>query len=45
MQTLETQMTTAEVAACRWRAWAREKAGSGSLMQEEVQLLTHLHIS
>ena len=38
-------MTTAEVAECRWWAWAREKAGSGSLLQKEVQLLIYLHIS
>ncbi len=39
MQGLEAQMSTAEVAECRWKAWAREKAGSKTLLQREVHLL------
>lgn len=32
-------MSTAEVAQCRWKAWARDKAGSETPLQREVHLL------
>ena len=41
VQGLEAQLSTAEVAECRWRAWAQEMAGSKSPLHKEVQLLTH----